>query len=115
VAEILRSGGRARVEALSAAAGLGRRQMARRFRAAVGLGPKAVCRIVRVQAVLRDVARRPSSWIDVALDHGYADQAHLVRDFVEIAGRTPPTLRQEETAFAARFTTPERLDAFFAS
>jgi AraC-like DNA-binding protein len=114
VAEILRSGGRTRVDALGAAAGLGQRQLARRFRASVGLGPKAMSRIVRVQAVLRDVGRRPSSWIDAALDHGYSDQAHLIRDFVEIAGRTPPAWREEETAFAARFTAPDRLDAFFA-
>jgi AraC-like DNA-binding protein len=114
VREILARGGAVRVGDLCRQAGLSQRQLARRFQSAVGLGPKAVSRIVRVQAVLRAVARRPTSWIQVALDHGYADQAHLIRDFVEITGRTPPALREEETPFAGQFTDPARLDAYFA-
>jgi AraC-like DNA-binding protein len=113
VREILARGGAVRVADLCRAAGLSQRQMSRRFRSAVGLGPKAVARIVRVQAVLRAVARRPPSWIQVALDHGYADQAHLIRDFVEITGKTPPAWRQEETAFAGQFTDPARLENYF--
>lgn len=111
---ILARGGAVRVDDLCAAAGLSPRQLSRRFRTAVGLGPKAVSRIVRVQAVLRSVARNPPAWIQVALDHGYADQAHLIRDFVEITGHTPPALREVETTLAGQFTTARRLDAFFA-
>ena len=32
---------------------------------------------------------RDCDWAALALDLGYADQAHLIRDFKKIVGRTP--------------------------
>jgi AraC-like DNA-binding protein len=115
VREMIRSGGRATVDALAGAAGVSPRHLERVFRREVGLSPKRLARIVRLQDVMRRVARAPSRWVEVALDCGYADQAHLAREFRELAGATPTAwLGREGQDLARRFTAPERLDAFFS-
>jgi AraC-like DNA-binding protein len=65
-----------------------RKHLAQRFREEVGLGPKAVSRIVRFQAA-QELARTGDDWAGVAAECGYADQAHLAREFRELAGATP--------------------------
>jgi len=78
-----------RVDALMSLTGLGARQLERAFRDHVGFGPKTLCRLVRFQRVVRAIepTLRPS-WARLAARHGYADQAHLAREFREFAGTT---------------------------
>lgn len=84
------SGGRARVADLAAELGWSRQHLTTRFRAELGLPPKTVARVLRFDAAVRavDGAERPT-WAAVAHGCGYADQAHLNRDFRALAGITP--------------------------
>ena len=77
------------VDALMSLTGLGARQLERTFRDHVGFGPKTLCRLARLQRVVRviDAAMKPS-WARLAAQHGYADQSHLAREFREFAGTT---------------------------
>jgi methylphosphotriester-DNA--protein-cysteine methyltransferase len=69
---------------------LSARQIERLFARQVGLPPKGLARIVRFQRVLAAIDRGvPRDWAAAALEAGYYDQAHLARDFREIAGETP--------------------------
>ena len=71
------------------------------FRAAVGLGPKLYCRILRFQGALDLVAARPETpLVDVALEAGYSDQPHFQREFREFAGVSPTRYRDLSPAFA---------------
>jgi len=64
------------------------------FRQAMGLSPKVYCRVQRFQRVIRRVTAEPAAaWSDVALDAGYSDQPHLVREFRQLAGITPGQYR----------------------
>ena len=88
------SGGRARIEKVAAHVGWSRRHLAARFREHVGLGPKTVARLARfgrAEALAR-AAVRPD-WAGIAAGCGYADQAHLVRDFTAFAGVSPTQWR----------------------
>jgi AraC-like DNA-binding protein len=84
-----------RVRALSTTLATSERQLLRRFRAAVGYGPKTLDRVLRFQ---RFLSRAPAiaggdeglAW--VAADLGYADQAHLTRDCRALSGLTPACL-----------------------
>ena len=78
-----------RVDTLMSLTGLGARQLERTFRDHVGFGPKTLCRLVRFQRVVRAIEPTPRpSWARLAARHGYADQAHLAREFREFAGTT---------------------------
>jgi AraC-like DNA-binding protein len=114
VGELIRARGQIGVEALATAAGVSPRHLERVFRREVGLSPKRLARVVRLQEVLRRLSEAPGSWVDVALDCGYADQAHLTREFRELAGESPARwIGRDGHELARRFTAPERLDAFF--
>jgi AraC-like DNA-binding protein len=115
VAALIESHGRARIGHLAFSLNLGRRRLERLFRDSVGLTPKRLARIVRIQQVLRRVGRAPDAWVQIALDCGYADQAHLTREFVELAGASPARWLEGNRDFARHFVDPARLDAFFAA
>jgi AraC-like DNA-binding protein len=84
------SGGEIEVGMLAAGLGCSRKHLIARFREEVGLPPKLLGRILRFQRVLRAIEREPSPrWVDVAIDCGYFDQAHLIREFREFSGSTP--------------------------
>lgn len=80
--------GRLRVGRLADHLDISRKHLADRFRVTVGLPPKAVARIVRFGHA-QALAREGESWADVAAACGYADQAHLAREFLELSGSTP--------------------------
>jgi AraC-like DNA-binding protein len=79
-----------RVDVLAARAGIGVRRLQRLFAEYVGLGPKWVIRRYR----LHEVGERLASgvdidWVRLAVELGYADQAHFVRDFTAMVGESP--------------------------
>jgi methylphosphotriester-DNA--protein-cysteine methyltransferase len=75
---------------IMAETGLSARQVERRFQRAVGLNPKLLCRILRFQRVWEAATEPgPKDWAALALDGGYYDQAHLIRDFAQFSGMTP--------------------------
>jgi len=66
------------------------RQLLRRCTAALGYGPKTLGRILRFQRFRAlAAAREGAALVDLAADAGYADQAHLTRECVRLAGETP--------------------------
>jgi AraC-like DNA-binding protein len=72
--------------------GVSTRQLERRFKARVGMSPKHFARIARFQRVFRAVEEGGTGWVDAAAECGYYDQAHLIRDFRELAGEAPSHL-----------------------
>ena len=115
VALIREGGGQARIEDVALALGWSRRRMERAFARDLGISPKVYARIVRLNAVLAtlDDAERPRA-VDLALEAGYFDQAHLLRDFRILAGRTPRSRREKDGEMARHFTDPRRLKALLA-
>ncbi|CAL9603827.1 helix-turn-helix domain-containing protein [Streptomyces sp. R1] len=94
--------GRAQVGAVAAELGWSRRYLTERFRGEVGLSPKTFARVLRFEhAHELAAARDPLPWGDVATVSGYADQAHLVRDWREFTGRSPTAWRRGEVLLGA--------------
>ncbi|MEV8319308.1 helix-turn-helix domain-containing protein [Streptomyces sp. NPDC059900] len=89
--------GSLKVGALAAELGWSRRYLTDRFRGEVGLSPKTFARVLRFEHA-HDLAtvHTPLPWAQVASVSGYADQAHLVRDWREFTGRSPTAWRRGE-------------------
>ncbi|WP_308460454.1 helix-turn-helix domain-containing protein [Mesorhizobium sp. NBSH29] len=92
--------GRVRIGTLAEEIGWSRRLMVEKFRDEIGLSPKTVARIARFGKA-RELAGRGGRWAEIAADCGYADQAHLVREFGELAGETPGAWAHRMTATAS--------------
>ncbi len=70
--------------------GYSQRRFIELFSGEVGLTPKLFSRVSRFQQVIRAAhAQGEISWVEIALDCGYYDQAHFVHDFQAFAGITP--------------------------
>lgn len=89
VAFIEHNRGAVSVESLASLAGLSRQHLARKFDHYIGVSPKIFCRIVRFRGVLALKRERTLDWTSLALDLGYFDQAHMIRDFKEFTGTSP--------------------------
>lgn len=69
---------------------IGQRQTERLFKNWVGISPKMFQRIVRVKHTLAALKATPDiSLVQLALEYGYADQAHMTREVKSIAKITP--------------------------
>ena len=86
-------GGRVPVSELADSIGCSRKHLAVRFDREFGLSPKLLARIMRFDRAIRIVRHgEVTSWSDLAAQCGYADQAHMAREFVAFAGDPPTAL-----------------------
>jgi transcriptional regulator GlxA family with amidase domain len=82
--------GQVSVDELSEQLNINRRQLERRFASAIGLSPKQLAKIVRLQAALKMLEQGHfTSLTALAYENGYFDQAHFIKDFKEFTGLSP--------------------------
>jgi methylphosphotriester-DNA--protein-cysteine methyltransferase len=82
--------GRMMLDELAGQMGTGMRQMEREFREHAGFTAKKLSRILRFQSTLKHFPAKPvQSLTEIALDHGYYDQAHFIHDFKAFSGYVP--------------------------
>jgi len=75
------------------------RQLRRRFDDTVGYGPKTMQRVLRFRQVIDHLASAPRvvDFASLAIQAGYADQAHLTRETTRLAGLSPGALAKTFT------------------
>ncbi|HEX5881395.1 MAG TPA: helix-turn-helix domain-containing protein [Actinomycetota bacterium] len=87
---LVATGGAVPVGRIAGEVGWSHKHLITKFRQQIGLRPKTAARLVRFDGVWRRLdGRRPLDWGQVAREAGYADQAHLVREFHQFTGTTP--------------------------
>ena len=76
------------------------RTLQRLFRRHVGVGPKWVLRRLRMHDALEALGsgRGDTDWTRFALELGYFDHAHFIRDFRAVVGRSPAEYAREAAA-----------------
>ena len=77
------------VEELGALAGYSKRTLQRLFREYVGVSPKWVLQRIRLHEAADRMADGEQDWPRLALELGYFDQAHFIKAFKAVIGRSP--------------------------
>ena len=74
-----------------------RRQLERKFFTQVGLSPKQLGKVIRLQTALKMLLSQQSeSLTRIAYDSNYYDQAHFIKDFKEFTGTIPRDFLADE-------------------
>jgi AraC-like DNA-binding protein len=74
-----------------------RRQLERKFTKKVGISPKQLGKVIRLQTALKMLLNRESeSLTRIAYESEYYDQAHFIKDFKEFTGTTPKEFLEDD-------------------
>ncbi|WP_233434153.1 helix-turn-helix domain-containing protein [Nocardia yamanashiensis] len=99
---ILGSGGQVRIGELADYVGWSHKRLWSRFESQIGLTPKRAAMLVRFRSAVDGLLAGRRA-VDVALDCGYTDQAHLCRDVALFANRSPGVLATHYLPDIARY------------
>lgn len=90
------------LDALSAGLGISTRQLQRSFKETIGTSPKSYQRIVRFRNAYTQLRRQyPTgiNWSDLSYQLGYADQAHMIREWREFTDDAPSAFAYDHHSF----------------
>jgi AraC-like DNA-binding protein len=74
-----------------------RRQLERNFIKQIGLSPKQLSKVIRLQATLQMLLNDTTNTLtDLAYENKYYDQAHFIKDFREFTGITPRSFLNDD-------------------
>jgi AraC-like DNA-binding protein len=94
VRRIEETGGVLELRGLARELGYSQKHVIAMFRDQVGIPPKLLARIIRFDRLMQHLRHGGrGTWADLALEFGYYDQAHLVRDVRQFTGITPTEVR----------------------
>src|SRR5262245_4241880 len=93
VRRIEESGGAVSVRLLSRELGYSEKHVIAMFRDQVGIPPKLLARIVRLDCLLEQVRSGGAGWSALGPEVGFYDQAHLVREVRRLPGVAPTQAR----------------------
>lgn len=91
--ELQRTDGGVSIRELAEGTGYSERYLRKKFEQSFGFSPKLYGRIVRFQRTLEGIVRSRAPLAEVAIERGYFDQAHFLKDFKEFSPLTPQQLR----------------------
>lgn len=76
------------------------RNFERIFREQVGIAPKLFCRLLRFNAAFQYKICQPKiTWNEIAIEFGYSDTMHLIKEFKQFTNSSPANLINENTDF----------------
>jgi AraC-like DNA-binding protein len=89
-----------RVREMAKYLGLSQRRFIQVFKEEVGMTPKLFSRIQRFQQTRTFIQHNPSfNWADLAVQLGYFDQSHFIREFLEFSGLSPTDYLDRQKRF----------------
>ena len=105
---ILALKGQLTIEELSGNLNINKRKLERRFAAVIGVSPKQLSKIIRLQATLKMINNDQfTSLTAIAHNGNYYDQAHFIKDFKEFTGVSPKEFYSENLKLSTLFSGKE--------
>lgn len=87
---------------------INRRSLERKFMSVIGMSPKQLSRVVRLQATLKMLEQKQfTSLTSLAYENGYYDQAHFIKDFKEFTGMSPKSFFADSLKLSTLFVAAE--------
>lgn len=97
VAALFETKGRQSISTILEKQATTRRNLERKFKKQVGMSPKQLSKVVRMQAALQMLLNQETeSLTKIAYDNQYYDQAHFTKDFKELTGNNPKDFLGDE-------------------
>ncbi|QSE98187.1 helix-turn-helix domain-containing protein [Fulvivirga lutea] len=103
VQKIIDSRGQIKIEELIEQSAMSRRSLERKFIDVIGLPPKYFARIIRFNNIFKLMQEGDSSWCQVAVNSGYYDQAHFIKEFRKFTGEKPSSYGFDDNTLANFF------------
>ncbi|TMI68981.1 MAG: helix-turn-helix transcriptional regulator [Bacteroidetes bacterium] len=108
VETIFKSNGQLNVKKVAGKIKINRRSIERRFVSTIGLSPKQLSRLVRLQATLKMLEQKKfRNLTSLAYENGYYDQAHFIREFKEFTGVSPKSFYSDNLKLSGLFIAAE--------
>lgn len=105
---LIQSNGQLNVNELAEQLQINRRKLERKFSSAIGLSPKQLSKMIRLQTTLKMMEQKQfTSLTSLAYENGYYDQAHFVKDFKEFTGVSPKEFYAGNLKMSALFVGAE--------
>ncbi len=96
---IMESHGQIRIMDLANELGYSERYVNMKFMEFFGLSPKVFCKIIRFQHILNQLNNLPfdseDTLLNIAIDAGYYDQSHMIKDFKQLSRNSPTKYLQQ--------------------
>jgi len=105
---LMRSKGQLSIGSLAEHLQSSKRQLERKFVSTIGLSPKQLSKIIRLQSALKTMEQKHFiSLTALAHESGYFDQAHFIKDFKEFTGLSPKQFYADNLIMSALFIGTE--------
>lgn len=105
---ILQSQGQIGITTLAGKMNIHRRNMERKFTSVIGISPKQLAKVARLQATLKMLGQKKfTNLTEIAYENGYFDQAHFIKDFKEFTGINPKSFFTEGLTLSGLFVGAE--------
>lgn len=96
------------IEGLAGKLKMNRRNMERKLASTVGISPKQLSKLARMQATLKMLAQNKDGKLtSLAYEGGYYDQAHFIKDFKEFTGISPKSFFGDNLRLTTLFISTE--------
>lgn len=108
VAMMLELNGQLSIDELSENLNVNRRMLERKFASVIGVSPKQLAKIVRLQTTLKMVLKNDfKNFTTIAHENNYYDQAHFIKEFKEFTGVSPKEFYSENLKLSNLFIEKE--------